>query len=254
MFQPVEASLQGAEAPDPSGPLPSIWESHVYQLDRDAAASLGFGVGSVTLTANTRLLVLDTARVLSMRTGRRTERWGCGFRLVVEVSDIDAVGKLALPAIAASVEVGNAEASVTLEVKGYKGDDLWEVIPPPAPLDVDSYKNYLEAAARIQKRFQAKPENLELVLIARSEDRFDILIDGLSDRDLESAAVIVRSLYALGEGAILATALENVDEGVSELVEHTYRAVRGADFESTDEPTDLEAAKARGVLSILRER
>jgi hypothetical protein len=252
MLQPVELT----SSDPPPADLPSNWESHVYQLDRSAALDLGFTVGSVKATGRTGLLVMDTARTKEIRRGRRTERWGCGYRLVIEISDVDLVAKLSLPAIAASAEVSSAAASITLEVKGYKGDDLWDVIPPPAPLDVDSYRTYLDSAANIQRRFKDNPSNQVAVLLARSEGRFDILLDGLSDQDLDSAVTAAWALRGIAHGASLAQALEDFpgEAGLSEIVEHTYRNIRGDRFDSPNPPDETEQAKARAHADLLDTR
>lgn len=251
MFQPVGASVQN-EAISSLSELPSTWESHVYQLDRAAAGELGFAVGGVKITDTYGLLIMDTARVRTETKGLKTRRWGCGYRLVIEVSDIQAVGHLSLPAIAASVQMGTAEASVTLEVKGYKGDDLWDVIPPPKPLDVDTYKTYLTAAEVIQARFNEHPENMVEVLLAQDDASFDILLHGISDRDLVSVARIVRALTVLTEGATLAQALKDVGDNPdsTQLVESTYKAIRAGNFESPEKPPDSEREKAREYLSM----
>ena len=251
MFEPVALAVEAEK--DDSSTLPNTWESHVYQLSRDAALNLGFTVGSVKVTGFTGLLVLDSARVRTRRKQRVTERWGCGYRLIIEVSNVEATADLSFPGIAASVELKQAQASVSLEVKGYSGDDMWDVIPSPRPLDVDTYKTYLDAAANIQQ-IGDHPDKCVEVLLARDEAAFDILVGGLSNEDLGSAAVIVWALDVLSNGAPLVVALESFDgtEDETTLVEQTYRAIRQESFDSQEEPTDEERARARASLDRVR--
>jgi hypothetical protein len=236
-------------------PLPSDWESHVYQLERDAALDLGFTVGSVKASANTRLLVMDTVRAETIRRGRRTQRWGCGYRLQIEISDITATGRLTLPAIAASVEIGQAEASIMLQVKGYPKDDLWDVIPDPKPLDVESYKNYLEAAARIKHKFMQIGDQAVSTLLATDDPKSDLAVGGISSMELEESSAVVWALRELEDRRNLAEALQRFpaqgDEALAQIVEGVYRNVRGNDrFDSDERVDDAEARTARDRLAI----
>src|SRR5262249_24356179 len=135
--------------------------------------------------------------------------WGCGYRLEIAVSDVNATAKLTLPAIAASVELGQVEASVELSVKGYPLNDMWDVIPPPAPLDVDTYKRYLEAGANIQQKFVKLADRAVLVLLASSNARTDMLIGGISDAALDASAAAMWALSCLSSQHILEQALED---------------------------------------------
>lgn len=179
----------------------SLWRSSIYQLDQDAAADAGFAIGSVKLSGNYRLLVIDVARtaVIKDPVAMRQETWGYGYRLLVEISDEQAVGSLTLPAIAAAVELNQVKASVRLEVNGYVGDGMWGQLPVPRPLDVDTYKDYIAAAGRIQQTFEKDPGNARPVLLAEG-DLSQIAQGGVNDTEVREAVVLVGLLRGIAGG------------------------------------------------------
>jgi hypothetical protein len=238
-----------------SRPLPPDWESHVYQLDRRAALDLGFTVGSVTATANTRLLVMDTVRAETIQVGPRTQRWGCGYRLQIEISDIATTGRLTLPWIAASVELGQTEASISLHVKGYPKNDLWDVIPDPEPLTVESYKHYLEAASNIKDKFNELGDAAISVLLASDDPKSEIGVGGITDVELAESSAIVWGLKSIDREWILAEALDEFpsprEQSLVEVVEGVYRRIRGDErFNSDERINDSEKAAAHSQLAI----
>jgi hypothetical protein len=127
------------------------WTSAIYQYEHSAALAAGFTVGSIKVKGEYRLLVMDVARTAKHVNGDNIEVWGYGYRLLVEVNQVDAVAQLTLPAIAASVQ----------------GDKMWDMLPQPKPLDVESYREYLEAAGKVQKLFASDAENAVPVMLSQ---------------------------------------------------------------------------------------
>ncbi|MGQ0840023.1 hypothetical protein [Actinokineospora sp.] len=168
------------------------WTSSIYQLEQQAAVEAGFTLGSVKASADYRLLVIDVARsaVRKIPRTRRSETWGYGYRLLVEISDVSNVTSLTLPAIAASVELGQVKASVRLEVNGYTGSELWNELPVPRPLDVDTYKDYIAAAKRIQKAFFEHPDKALPVKLA-DNDESTIAEGGVNETEIRESVVLV---------------------------------------------------------------
>jgi hypothetical protein len=262
MFRAV-ASAEVATDADVKGELDlkslANWETRVYQYDRTSAADFGFTMGSVKATAGSRLLVMDTTRSKAIKRGDHTELWGCGYRFQIEVSDIGLTTKLTLPAIAAAMEVTALEASVRLEVKGYTGDEMWSVIPSPKPLDVDTYRTYMEAVERIQKAFAQNPDSAVPVLLA--EGTVGILEGGISAVDVDSAVLVVWALKRLSRGASLDAAAADLatdgptalGDSAAELLARTYESILGTD-DSTTEPNEEAMARAGSYLETLELR
>jgi hypothetical protein len=225
------------------------------KLDRDAAAELGFTVGSVKATANTRLLVMDTVRAETIQVGRRKQRWGCGYRLQIEISNIEAAGRLTLPWIAASAELGQIEASINLNVRGYPKNDLWDVIPDPEPLDVDSYKHYLEAASNIKDKFNELGDEAVSVLLASDDPKSDIMVGGISDAELDESSAIIWGLRSIDREWVLQEALNEFpgprEPTLVEIIEGVYRKIRGEErFDTRERLDDEEVKAARSRLEI----
>jgi len=244
------------QAPDQ---LPELinWESKIYQMEVGAALDAGFTVGSIELTDTARLLVMDMVRSVTVNKNDMQEVWGCGYRFLVEVSDIKLTGKLTLPAIAGAMEVTDLQASIRLEVKGYTGDDLWDVMPVPKPLNVDTYRDYMAAAGRIQKAFGAHPNNAKPVLLAT--DSIDMLAGGITDTDLDSAVLVVWSLQRITDGksldeasAIFARRNDNpLGDQAAEVLAQTYHFVLDS-IDGTLSPNPENKTRAAAVLSRLR--
>lgn len=199
------------------------WTSAIYQYERSAALAAGFTVGSIKVKGEYRLLVMDVARTAKHINGDNVEVWGYGYRLLVEVNQVEAVAQLTLPAIAASVELGTAEAAVRLDINGYQGDKMWDLLPQPQPLDVESYREYLQAASRVQKLFASDVDNAVPVML--SQGAVDsVAADGVTQLEA-SEAVAIALMMNLARGgatqqdaALAAGSLTDLDAGQVELL------------------------------------
>lgn len=229
----------------------ATWESRVYQYEWAAAIEAQFTVGSVSFNSEYRLLVMDTVRSATEVVGDHRRVWGYGYRFLVEVSDISLVGKLTLPAIAGAAETTSLEATVRLDVKGYDGNEMWDVIPPPKPLDVDTYSTYLGAVVNIQKTFADHPEKAFPVLLAEGRiDGVDILDAGIDEPDVSSAVAVVATLRMCEQGRSLADAAGYlVTTSINLPVESIDAITRGVyTLLSAEDPPDSrphESARAR---------
>lgn len=189
------------------------WDYRIYQFEYEAAVEAGFSVGSVKVKGGYKLLVIDAARSRDVVNGEKRETWGYGYRLLVEVNNTDSMGSLTLPAIAASVQLRTAEAQVWLQVNGWVGDELWGELPAPKPLDVDSYRAFLEVASRIQKSFATHPDKAIPVKLAKGEAQ-SLAADGVTRAEAREAVAAVMMLNLAREGA-------SIDEMVNAVVAHS---------------------------------
>ncbi len=176
------------------------WDFSIYTYEREAAAEAGFAVGSIKVEGGYRLLVIDAARSVNVESGPKTEKWGYGYRLLVEVNNVDTIGSLTLPAIAASVELRQAEAQVRLRVNGWVGDSLWGKLPAPKPLGVDSYREFLEVADQIQESFGRHPEMAVPVKLAEGDTQ-TIAADGVTSFEIREAVALTIMLNLARQGA-----------------------------------------------------
>ena len=176
------------------------WDFSIYTYEREAAAEAGFAVGSIKVEGGYRLLVIDAARSANFVNGQKTEKWGYGYRLMVEVNNVETIGSLTLPAIAASVELRKAEAQVRLRVNGWKGDALWGKLPAPKPLGVDSYREFLEVAGQIQRSFGEHPDMAVPVKLAEGETQ-TVAAGGVTQFEIREAVALTIMLNLARDGA-----------------------------------------------------
>jgi hypothetical protein len=210
------------------------WSSSIYQYEFSAALSAGFQVGAVKASDDYRLLVMDVARTTNRTVGDKVEQWGFGYRLKIEIDKASVVASLTLPAIAASVEVKGVQASVSLEVTGYEGDDMWGPLPVPQPLNVETYKTFLDAAAKVQAVFAKRPDAAVPVLLSTGSVD-SIAANGVSQAEARDAVALVAMLNAAREGVDqaravdAATAYSDIGDGEARLLAQGLYATLGSD-------------------------
>jgi hypothetical protein len=246
------------DATAPSGLDPtkcSEWSSAIYQYDYRHAVSLGFAVGSVKLDGNFRLLVMDVARTVVESSGEEAVTWGYGYRLLVEVESANLATSLTLPAIAASVELGQMRATLRLEVKGYTGADLWKVLPVPRPLDVDTHRDFLDAAAKVQQAFAEHPEHAALVKLSAAS-KASIAFGGVSEVETREAVALALMLALAADGAdeqrvVDAVASQSDVDGavIEQLAKGLFVHLGSGDPKSRAEAASALIAPMRNVLA-----
>lgn len=137
-------------------------ENSKTNLDK-IAGIVGFELGEVH-----KGLVQETTRSKTVTGGDGSaDTWGVSVRLAVATSKWNVKASVSVPAIAAAVELNLANASATIDVKGYKGD-LSAMLPKPASLDVTSYAAYITAFGQIQQKVFADLANGVPELLART--------------------------------------------------------------------------------------
>src|SRR5262249_23659056 len=84
----------------------SEWEDENYVLTVDAAADLGFAVGSISGRYQQEVLIHGSSRWADVQDGSTTYRFGVALRAVVIVSAANLDGALTLPVVAAKAQLG----------------------------------------------------------------------------------------------------------------------------------------------------
>ena len=142
------------------------WSQESYSLSVSAAASLGFPVGNLAASVQRDALMFGSSRWIDVVAGEHTYRFGVALRALVVVSDIRGGGALALPVVAAKVELDGARASAQLMVRGYKGSDLGGLLPTWQSFGVESYAQYMSAVSDLQKAIMGDAGNIQPELLA----------------------------------------------------------------------------------------
>ena len=159
----VSASLP---TPPGVGDLAS-WSQENYQLSVSAAAHLGFPIAALSGDIKQDLLIFGTSRWTDVDSGDgHVYRFGISLRVLVQVQSVQAELDLTLPTIAASVQLGRAQASAQLIVRGYNSATLGKLLPPWQSFNVDSYSQYMSAVTAIQQEIMANDGSVVPQLLA----------------------------------------------------------------------------------------
>lgn len=130
-------------------------EAKVY--DKRAQTALQRIAGIVGLSVNvSRVGIVQSAMRYAVVTDpahphRPEQKWGVAARLVVAATEIKFKGDVTIPVVAASAELGLANAQIGIHVRGYTGD-LADLMPAPSSLDVETYAEYIAAFKKIQAK------------------------------------------------------------------------------------------------------
>lgn len=109
--------------------------------------------------------------------------WGFGMRLKVMVKNIQFGLNVSWATLAASVQLGYAEAEFEIESIGIADAEIFSLLPNPTDLNIDSLNSILEAGNLLrQKYITADPENVvyQPIRIQVSKDEL-IKVDPILD-------------------------------------------------------------------------
>jgi hypothetical protein len=114
-------ALAGVTAVVPAVPNVSqlaSWSQENYQLEADAAATLGFPVVHLAGQSRHRLCIFGASRWCDVNSGDgHVYRFGVSLRVLIEIDSKENQDDLTLPNIAANVQLGTASASAQLIVR-----------------------------------------------------------------------------------------------------------------------------------------
>jgi hypothetical protein len=143
------------------------WSQENYQLSVKAAAHLGFPIATSSDDVRRDLLIFGTSRWTDVDSGDgHVYRFGISLRVLVQVQSVEAELDLTLPAVAASVQLGRAQASAQLIVRGYNSSTLGKLLPPWQSFTVDSYSQYMAAISAIQQEIMNNDGSIVPQLLA----------------------------------------------------------------------------------------
>ncbi len=197
------------------------WEQEAYSLDVNAATSLGFSVGNLSVGYHRQALMFGVSRWKDVAKDGAAYRFGVALRAIIVVSSTKVTGDLTLPILAARVELGDALATAHLLVRGYKGPGVADHLPSWQTFGVDSYGEYMRSVAQIQKLITKDDKNVVPELLATS------LVSLPQPRRTPSAAAVgcVYALRAIADGRPLTEAihrLPTMDQDVLAQVRAVY--------------------------------
>lgn len=216
------------------------WSHETYALDSSVAARLGFPIGDVSLTFRRQSLLFEVSRWLDVDSADgHIYRFGVALRALIIVTENKGDAALTLPAVAAKVELNQAQASAQLLIRGYKGDSLGSMLPKWNSFGVDSYADYMSRVSDIQDKVMSDADNIAPQLLATTLPAPTVPPSGAS-------VGAVYALQAIAHGASLTHALDKLhtdNHVVHDAVRSTYLSRIGADEGEVPDEESREAAR-----------
>jgi hypothetical protein len=163
------ADAQGVKLVTPPKPedLDNL-EQEIYQLEVNAAVSLGFPVATLSTDLKHAVLVLGVTRYKDViGTDGHVYRFGVALRAVITVTSTEINFQLTLPTVAAKVQLGDTWASARLMVQGYRGL-LGSALPSWQDFDVESYGQYIQKVSELQTKVLDETTNIVPELLGTS--------------------------------------------------------------------------------------
>jgi len=111
---PETGTIDPTNVPEAKDLSDWVWDQ--YRLESGLSGKLGFGVGSIEASYNTRTLVAEFSRSKTIAADGTNACFGVAARLIVNVRGLDAKANLTLPIVAAEAQANRAEASANLRV------------------------------------------------------------------------------------------------------------------------------------------
>jgi hypothetical protein len=236
--------IDGCANPPKAGEL-SDWAQFDYDLDARAAAKLGFVFGATSVTASQRLLIREFARSSICNSNGKTYRYGTSVRLIVRINMIAITGSLSLSMVAAETQVGRMQAESHLNVVGYVGNRLANMLPPFRTFNVDAYAEMSTKMNDIKRLIGEDVENIRPVKLGIE---YNIKED---DIDLNESLGLIWGLTQLSKGHSCSRAKEHYPDSNSlaaiRAIERAYIMMPGSTGIEYA-PTPMQKAFATEVL------
>lgn len=191
-------------------------------MSASRAASLGFGVGSLSASSNSTVFIQDwtrSARCLS-QDGKTQLIWGQAVRIVASISDVDANASLTLASIAAQATLNNKSSNLEASLIGVS-DPESQVLATSllGPLNVENFNSKSTIIQALTKK----------VIEGMSDDMG--LIGVVQDApELRSQVAAAFALSQISQGKTCQNAKSRIgdaDTKVSGAIEATYISVTG---------------------------
>lgn len=216
----------------------SSWQQEQYSLDVNAAASLGFPMGSLDVKYRHQVLMFGSSRWKDVTAGQNSYRFGVALRAMIVVTDITGSAALTVPIVAAKVETGDVTATAQLLIRGYRGKSLADEMPAWQSFNVSAFSDYMKSISQMQKQVEGDEANIVPELIWTT-------VKAESLPPATSAVGTVYGYHAIAQGRSLVEAIQRLghsEHGVVEAIRAVYVARLGEDEQAKpDEALRTEA-------------
>jgi hypothetical protein len=218
--------------------LPELGQ-YQFHLSFDEAASLGYAVAKLDEEHKHEVILFQAARFRDLSHERATFRYGVAVEAIITVSVIKGDGSVTLAAVAASVQLSNANATSSLFVRGYL-PQAEIALPEWGEFDVGAYSKFQQTITELQSKILFDNDNIRPQLLATTMPE--------SDGNHGSVVGQAYALDAISHGWTARDALarlDNADPDVRAAVEKTYQA---ADLSDSQKPSPEDQLSAKTDL------
>jgi len=122
-----------------------------HQLDLKAALSLNIPLGNIDTNSQWQVMIQEYSKYKDISSNDNVLRWGISIRWIVNFKSINVNANLSsLPLIAASAQLGLAQAEARFEVRGISSEKITNLIPASCELKVDTYAEMNKSLVEIK--------------------------------------------------------------------------------------------------------
>lgn len=231
----ADPAVLGDLIPKDGHTLPELGQ-YQFHLSFDEAASLGYAVAKLDEEHKHEVILFQAARFQDIAHDGATYRYGAALEAIITVSVTKGDGSVTLAAVAASVQLSNANATSSLFVRGYIPQAPL-VLPEWGEFDVGAYSKFQQTVSDLQSKILFDNENIRPQLLATTMPE--------SVGNHGSVLGEAYALDAISHGWTAQDALARLSDGdpdVRASVEKTYEAA-GLTDSAKPSPDDQLSAK-----------
>lgn len=223
--------------------------TRTYELSVSAAAAADIPVvGGVSGGYNRRVVVLERTGYKPFPDGDVTYNYGYAIRLAITISKRTATGKITLPYLAASAEVGEIEAKWILQVVGLAGSKIDEVSLPPTELNVETFVLAKQSLEKLIGAVRDESTVFTALLVSKERD------EGTVEDAYARAAAMAYAIGRIEKGRSVNEALRDlrsVTDLIKATVEETYQEFGGI-WNPDERPSAELKSRARSLLADIK--
>jgi len=217
------------------------------QLTVDAAIALNIPIGEISAKYSRRVFIQEYIKFTDIEDGEQKVRYGVGIRWVLNVQLGEGGAKMtSIPIIAASVEMGYAQATALFQVIGLSSPKIDAAIAAPSRLTLDSYYEMNQSFLDIKALVNDPGTKISPQILA-------VLGEAKDDQDsvYEDALAAGWALSQIHDQNTLAEALDIAKtDRFKETVKSVYLDITGT-TQLDRTPTDEASQRAESILGEL---
>lgn len=128
-------------------------------LEIASIGGINSSLGSTTFIHDSLIYRISRAPIVNGSSLVKGTWWGFGMRLKVVVKNVQFGLNVSWASVAASVQLGYAEAEFEIESIGIADSEIFELLPNPTDLTIESLNSILDAGNEIRRKYNTADPN-----------------------------------------------------------------------------------------------